>query len=207
MDLSYLELNENKIKLLPASFFWRDPLEVAFDLIGKLLIKEDKQKLIIRLVEVEAYRGLSDPASHAYRGKTKRNSIMFEEPGHLYVYFNYGMYWLANVVCHKSPNEAGAVLLRGAIPLKGIELMRKRREKNKKNLTDTELLSGPGKICQALGIDGKYYGKYLGQKKKARSDIYLGSDGVEPKDVIQTTRIGINVGKEFLWRFCVKDFQ
>jgi DNA-3-methyladenine glycosylase len=207
MDQKYLQLNEDKIKPLKPEFFYRDPLDVAYDLIGKLLIKTGQNPLIVRLVEVEAYRGKKDPASHAYKGVTKRNKIMFQEPGHLYVYFNYGMYWLANVVCHKEKNEAGAVLLRAAIPLIGIEQMRQARRKHNPKVTIKSLTNGPGKLCQALGIDKSHYGEFLAVKKGYENKFLLASDCTKPKDVIQTGRIGIKKASDLPWRFCVKDCE
>ena len=130
---------------LPRSFYERDSREVAPDLLNKILVGRGASG---RIVEVEAYIGSIDPGSHAYRGKTQRNAVMFGPAGHLYVYFTYGMHWCSNAVCGPV-GEAQAVLLRALAPIDGIEVMYERRLKAKK---DTDLCSGPAKLCQALGI-------------------------------------------------------
>ncbi len=107
-------------------------------------------RLAARIVEVEAYRGSDDAGSHAYRGMTPRTTVMFGPPGHLYVYFTYGMHWCANVVATKD-SDAAAVLLRAAAPVDGIEVMRERRVKARR---DRDLLAGPARLCQAFGISG-----------------------------------------------------
>ncbi|MHB8244919.1 MAG: DNA-3-methyladenine glycosylase [Acidimicrobiales bacterium] len=143
-----------------------DPVEVAQSLLGKVLSTGEpalgpntcsEGEVAGRIVEVEAYRGGDDPASHAFRGKTARNKSMFERPGLLYVYFTYGMHYCCNVVCHPV-GSAGAVLIRALEPLRGLELMTLRRSKSRpgsvaeRSLTASDLCSGPGKLCQALGI-------------------------------------------------------
>ena len=111
----------------------------------------------MRIVEVEAYEGADDPASHAYRGPTPRNAVMFGPPGQLYVYFTYGMHWCANVVCGPV-GEATAVLLRAGAPLRGLDGHAGRPPGGR---TDRDLCSGPAKLCQALGIDGSFDGADL----------------------------------------------
>jgi DNA-3-methyladenine glycosylase len=133
---------------LPRSFYARPATEVAPDLLGHVLVRRlpDGTRLAARLVEVEAYEP-DDPGSHAFRGMTTRNEVMFGPPGHLYVYFTYGMHFCMNAVSRRA-GEGSAVLLRAGEPLEGIEEMRARRGRDR----DAELCSGPGRFTQALAI-------------------------------------------------------
>lgn len=136
-------------RALPRSFFDRPVLDVAPDLLGRLLVhRTDDGPTVLRITEVEAYDGGEDPGSHAYRGRTPRNSAMFGPPGHLYVYFTYGMHHCVNVVCG-SEGKASAVLLRAGEIVEGIDLARTRRPGAKR---DTELAQGPARLTVALGI-------------------------------------------------------
>ncbi len=181
---------------LPASFYRRDPLAVAPDLLGKVLVHGHRAG---RIVEVEAYRGTDDPASHAFRGPTPRTEVMFGPPGRLYVYFSYGLHWCANVVAH-DPGGVGAVLVRALEPLRGVEAMREARPAARR---DVDLANGPAKLCQALGIDGSHDGLDL---TKADGGITLLDDGSPPPDEPTTgPRVGISVAVEHPWRFSVPD--
>ena len=174
------------------SFFAADPLDVAPALLGKLLVVGSRWG---RIVEVEAYRGQEDPGSHGYRGVTPRTEVMYGPPGHLYVYFSYGMHWCANVVC--GPNgTCGAVLLRSLEPLGGIEEMFERRPAARR-LRD--LCSGPAKLCQALGIDGAHDGIDLVAPASA---VEVRDDGWEVPGYGQSVRIGLSSGKgeDLPWR-------
>ncbi|HUB40615.1 MAG TPA: DNA-3-methyladenine glycosylase [Streptosporangiaceae bacterium] len=145
---------------LPREFFGRPATEVAPDLLGCVLWHDSPEGLVaVRLVEVEAYQGSSDPASHAFRGQTARNAVMFGPPGHVYVYFTYGMHFCANLVC-QPPGQAEAVLLRAAEVVAGEELAAERRIRengrapgNGRTLRVIDLARGPARLCQALGID------------------------------------------------------
>ncbi len=130
----------------------RDPLAVAPALLGWELVRTDPagKRRSGRIVEVEAYRGETDPASHAYRGPTPRTEAMFGPAGHLYVYRSYGIHWCANVVCG-DVGTAAAVLVRALEPIEGIEAMFDDRPKAR---TVVDLASGPGKLCAALRITG-----------------------------------------------------
>lgn len=183
---------------LPRSFYLRPTLRIAKDLLGKHIVRIYRgERLIGRIVEVEAYRGSIDPASHAFRGMTKRNEVMFSEGGHLYVYFTYGMHFCANVVTQKD-GIAEAVLIRGVEPVRGTEVMRKLRGKN---VSDTNLTNGPAKFCKAFAIKRRDNGLSL-----LDTTIYLTSGASVPKGKIGvSTRIGIREGTEKPWRFFVKD--
>ncbi len=150
-----------------------------------------------RIVEVEAYVGEADPASHAFRGRTPRNATMFGPAGHLYVYFTYGMHFCANVVTG-APGIAEAVLLRALHPIDGIEEMQLARPAATR---ETDLCSGPAKLCQALGIDRTTDGVDLCGRD---APVRLLDDGTPPPDEpLVTTRVGIRVATERPWRFAV----
>jgi DNA-3-methyladenine glycosylase len=151
----------------------------------------------VRIVEVEAYRGSADPASHAFRGPTRRNRTMFGPPGGLYVYFSYGMHWCANVVC-ELPGDAGAVLLRAGEPVLGVGSMQARRPAARR---DRDLASGPARLCQALGIDGTLDGTDL-----RAGPVWIRDDGVAPPATpVVTPRVGITRATEARWRWVVPD--
>lgn len=182
------------LKKLPRSFYLRPTITVAQDLLGKYIIRKlGRQRLIGKIVETEAY-GERDPASHSYRGKTKRNEVMFWEGGHLYVYFTYGMHFCANVVT--GPEGRGeAVLIRAVEPIDGIEAMVKKRT----TPLLTTLTDGPAKFCQAFGIGRKENGIDL-----LGDEIYITNGERIPRSRIgKSIRIGITNGKEKKWRFFV----
>ncbi len=181
------------------AFFARDPLELAPELLNTVLTVDDPLAggLAARIVEVEAYHGSVDPGSHAFRGRTARNAVMFGPPGHLYVYFTYGMHWCANVVAD-TPDDAGAVLLRAAVPIRGVETMRLRRPAARR---DVDLCRGPANLCRAFGITGAANGADL-----CRGPIALVDDGTPPPErPLVTTRVGLGAGRgdELPWRFAV----
>lgn len=184
------------MRAVPRRFYRRDSPIVAPELLNKILVCGERAG---RIVEVEAYAGAADAASHGYRGRTRRNATMFGEAGRLYVYFTYGMHWCANVVCGKE-GEAGATLLRALSPLNGLDGMRAVRPAARR---DRDLCSGPGKLCQALGISGVHDG----------ADVVSGAQGVRilddgtlpPEKPGQGTRIGISAANEVPWRWWVPD--
>ncbi len=187
---------------LGRSFCGRDALEVAPDLLHKLLVTRDGR--VGRIVEVEAYRGEEDPASHAFRGRTARNAVMYGPPGHLYVYFSYGVHWCANVVCGPV-GSAQAVLLRALDPVDGLPLMRQARWRDQRRQDDRDLCRGPGRLCQALGIDKGFDGEDL---VAVGSRLWLADDGLAPPvRPLATPRVGISVGTDRLWRFSVDGHQ
>ena len=170
-------------------------LDVAPTLLG-LTLQVGKRSG--RIVEVEAYEGADDPASHAARGRTDRNAVMFGPAGRLYVYRIYGMHWCANVVCGPE-GEPGAVLIRAIEPLTGESAMWRDRPKAKKS---RDLGSGPGKLCAALAITGDHNAVNL---LSARSPVRLGPGGEEAQlgAIATGPRIGITKAVERPWRFAV----
>jgi len=183
-------------RILGRGFYSRPTVRVAKELLGKYLVVNKNGRTVSgKIVEVEAYRGPYDPASHAYRGMTPRNKIMFGEAGHAYVYFTYGMYYCLNVITERKGFPAG-VLIRALEPTDGIALMKRRRKKDDVR----ELTSGPGKLCQAMGIDKSLYGADLTGKT-----IYVEDRGEKEGRIVSAHRIGIDEGKEKKWRFYLKD--
>ncbi|MYJ82036.1 MAG: DNA-3-methyladenine glycosylase [Acidimicrobiaceae bacterium] len=181
---------------LPRSFYARGALEVAPELLNKVLVAPDGRAG--RIVEVEAYRGTDDPGSHSFRGMTRRNATMFGPPGRLYVYFTYGMHWCANVVAEPD-GVAAAVLLRALTPLDGLDAMYAARGPAARR--DRDLCSGPAKLTQALGIDGALDGADLAAADRG---VTIVDDGrLPPPEPAVTTRIGLSNGAELPWRFCV----
>ena len=191
-----------RARRLPKPFYARDALTVARALIGCLFVHEGPAgRLAVRLIEVEAYRGTIDPGSHGYRGPTPRTETMYGPPGHLYVYFTYGMHWCANVVCARA-GVCEAVLLRAGEPVLGIDTMRRLRGDV---ASDHLIASGPARLCQAMGIDRRHDGASLlrgGSFWCAEDDA---TDDLRHGEVAQTTRIGLAKGRgdDIPWRFVV----
>lgn len=153
-----------------------------------------------KIVEVEAYLGEKDPASHAYRGKTKRNEVMFREGGHLYVYFTYGMHYCCNVVTEKR-GMGRAVLLRAVEPLAGVEEMTQNRHFTGGRMKLRDLTNGPAKLCQAFAISKRDNGTDL-----LGDEIFIvRGEKIRRSSIRATERIGITNGKEHRWRFYIKE--
>lgn len=184
--------------VLPSTFYDRPTLDVAADLIGKVLVHTSRGRRTSGvIVEVEAYIGESDPACHAAPGPTKRNAPLYGPPGRAYVYLNYGMHYLVNAVTEREGFPA-AVLIRALEPLEGIPAMRRRR--GRPGLADHRLCSGPGNLTVALGIGPRNH----------RADLSKGSLLIEdhafaPRPLAWSPRIGIRVGTEHLWRCVAAD--
>ncbi|MEX0656309.1 MAG: DNA-3-methyladenine glycosylase [Nitrosopumilaceae archaeon] len=181
------------MKILPRSFYGRDTVKVAKDLLGKTLVRKiDGYTLAGIITETEAYRYKDDPASHANRGITERNKAMFGEVGKAYVYFTYGMYYCFNVVAKSQRVDAGAILIRALEPQIGIpKMIRNRKTTHLSNLT-----SGPGKLTQSLKITKAQYGEDLAK----HSTLYI-TEGVLPSKVVLGPRIGIRTATDKLWNF------
>jgi DNA-3-methyladenine glycosylase len=180
---------------VPRSFYRRDPREVAPQLLNKILRGDDGCSA--RIVEVEAYCGAFDEAAHSFRGRTPRTATMFGPAGHLYVYFTFGMHWCANAVCG-ADGEGVAVLLRAAEPLAGIERMRERRPRARRN---RDLCSGPARLCQAFAISGADDGTDL-----VKGGYRIVDDGTPPPiDPVVGPRVGISRAVDAPWRWYVPD--
>jgi len=183
--------------LVTLSFFNRPTLEVLENLMGMVLVHKSKEGLFSgSIVEAEAYRGEDDPASFAFRGRTKRSEMLYGPPGRAFIYVTYGIHHMLNIITEKEGFPAG-VLIRAVEPREGIALMMERRKTN--DLLN--ICSGPAKLCQAFRLDLSLNGAML---FSSRSPLYL-KEGDRPKKLIWKPRIGIRKGKDKLWRSCVKD--
>lgn len=176
----------------------RPAVQLAPRLLGAVLVSTvGDAEVAIRLTEVEAYEGLDDPASHAFRGPTRRTGVMFGPAGHLYCYFTYGMHWCANAVCGDE-GEGLAVLLRAVAPLTGLEEMRAARKLKVRR--EHDLCSGPAKLCQAFGVTGVHDGADIVDGQ----DILIVDDGTAPpRRPGNSVRIGLTAGAEHPWRWFV----
>jgi len=184
------------VKALARTFYSRDTVKVAKDLLGKMLVRKIGNKTIAGIItETEAYRHKDDPASHAFRGLTERNKIMFGQVGRAYVYFTYGMHFCVNAVARSENYEAGAVLIRAVKPIEGISFMKK----NRKTDMISNLANGPAKLTQALKITKKQYGEDLAKI----SSLYI-TKGYERKKIIANPRVGIKNGNDKLWNFKIQ---
>lgn len=185
------------MKILARSFYDRDTVDVAKDLLGKILVRKIDGNIISGIIaETEAYRYKDDPASHTYGGMTERNKAMFGQVGRAYVYFTYGMHYCVNAVARSPDYEAGAVLIRSLVPKKGMNFMSEQRKTN--NISN--LTNGPAKLTQALKITKKEYGEDLTK----RSGLYV-IEGLEIKksEILSGPRIGIKKANEKMWNFTI----
>jgi DNA-3-methyladenine glycosylase len=204
--------------LISRDFFVRPSVEVAPDLLGCVLEHETADGLVaVELTEVEAYAGRSDPASHAYRGKTARNAVMFGPPGHAYVYFTYGMHFCVNMVCLGEAGSASAVLLRAGRIIAGEGLARARRTRGTTAIAPRDLARGPARLCQALAIDRSQDGADVvsagsplrmlsAAGNPARSAVLAPGDGTlilpaTPRRIVTGPRVGVSSAAEIPWRF------
>lgn len=186
---------------LPESFYARDTVEVARDLIGKALVRRDGNQVISGIIiETEAYRGEEDLACHCRAGRTPRTEIMYGPAGRAYVYLIYGMYWLLNIVT-EGEGDPGAVLIRAIDPTRGLEIIAKRRiGQPRKNWTN-----GPGKLSLAMNIQGDLNGSNV---CSANGALYITEgDVISPSDIQASARVGLEAVPEPWrskpWRFMV----
>jgi DNA-3-methyladenine glycosylase len=187
-------------RLLTRRFYLRSPDLVGRELLGKVLCRRlDGEWLSGRIVETEAYFGLDDPAAHAFAGKTARNAVLFGPPGFSYVYFIYGMHSCLNVSCEPD-GQAGSVLIRALEPLSGLETMAQLRGLPA-GAKPSLLTSGPGRLCQALGITRAAQNGL--DVTSTKSDLQILDDGFRPASIVATPRIGIRKAVERLHRFVV----
>ena len=183
-------------------FYMRDAVTVGKDILGKIIVKKtaDGRMMSGRITEVEAYMGITDKASHSYGGRrTKRTEVMYKEGGYSYVFLIYGMYECFNVTAGRE-GDPQAVLIRGVEPLENKNLMQEKRKVKK----EKDISNGPGKLTKALGITKEDNGADL----TAGENIWLEDDGYKVKDIVETTRIGIDYAEEDAlkpWRFYIKD--
>jgi DNA-3-methyladenine glycosylase len=192
-------------KLLRRAFFNRDPRIVSCELLGKLIVRRDGRKQLAgRIVEVEAYLGADDLAAHAAAGHTARNAVLWGPPGHSYVYFIYGVHYCLNISCLPE-GEAGCVLIRALEPVSGIAEMAKARELADIDYTSMrdlrKLASGPGKLCEALGITRPRDNDK--DMLSPESDLQVISDGFRVEEVAVTPRIGITKSAEMPLRYLI----
>jgi len=186
---------------LPTKFYARPAAEVARSLLGHILVSDvggARRRTAGRIVEVEAYVGPHDPASHAYgHRRTPRNEPMYGPPGTAYVYFTYGMHWCLNAVTDAEDYPA-AVLIRALEPLAGLETMRRRRGEG---IADGQLCSGPARLCQALGVTGKLNGARLqkGVLRIVRNRLW------RREVIVKGPRVGITRALDWPLRFSFRD--
>jgi DNA-3-methyladenine glycosylase len=193
-------------KPLSRAFYDRDPRRVSRELLGKVLVRKERGKLLAaRVVEVEAYLGVDDPAAHSFAGRTLRNAVLFGPPGYAYVYFIYGNHYCLNVSCLPD-GVAGGILFRAVEPLMGIKQMALSRNVSINSTRDSardlkKLTSGPGRLAEAFGITRERdNGKDL---TNARSDLFIADDGYRVVGVLTTPRIGITKAAGLPLRYIV----
>jgi DNA-3-methyladenine glycosylase len=192
-------------KLLRRAFFNRDPRIVARELLGNLIVRrEGRKQLAGRIVEVEAYLGAGDLAAHAAAGHTARNAVLWGPPGHAYVYFIYGVHYCLNISCLPE-GEAGCILIRALEPVSGLRDMAEARGLADLDLTSMrdlrKLASGPGKLCEALGITRPRDNDK--DMLSPKSDLQVMSDGFRVQEVAITQRIGITKAAELPLRYVI----
>jgi DNA-3-methyladenine glycosylase len=186
--------------LLSRSSFDRPAPQVAPALLGRVLEHRTPDGVVsVALTEVEAYAGAVDPASHAYRGRTRRNAVMFGPPGHAYVYFTYGMHFCVNLVCLPA-GTAEAVLLRAGAVIDGLPLARRRRVTSR---AGTDLARGPALLCQALAIDRTQDGADVCDPASPLRILEAGPGGGGPRRVRSGPRVGVREGADVAWRFWI----
>lgn len=200
-------------RILPATFYARDPRIVARELLGKILVRTLSsraagKRLTGRIVEVEVYLGEGDLAAHSAAGKTERNQVLFGPPGHAYIYFIYGMHYCLNFSCMPE-GHAGCVLLRALQPMEGLAEMARNRglapERLRSNSGLRLLTSGPGRLCEALSITRE---RLNGQELYAKSSpLKIVDDGWSPEHIAESARIGISKSPHMPLRYFIMGIE
>jgi DNA-3-methyladenine glycosylase len=191
----------SKQSILPRRFYLHPPDAVSRNLLGKLIVRNlDGERLTGRIVELEAYFGLDDPASHTFIGKTERNAVLFGPPGVAYVYFIYGMHYCLNISCEPE-GQAGGILIRALEPVEGLETMARLR-KLPANAKPQLLTTGPGRLCQALGITRAGHNGL--DVTSPASELQVLDDGFRPEAIEATPRIGISKAADRPHRFIIR---
>jgi DNA-3-methyladenine glycosylase len=194
-----------RARLVAREFFNRNPRQVGRELLGKIIVRAAGRKLLAgRIVEVEAYLGAGDAAAHAVAGRTRRNYVLFGPPGHAYIYFIYGVHYCLNISCMPD-GEAGCVLIRALEPLAGIPEMARARDLESLDPASVrdlrKLLSGPGKLCEALGITRPR--DNAKDMLSPQSDLQVRDDAFRPVEILTTPRIGITKSAEMPLRYLI----
>jgi DNA-3-methyladenine glycosylase len=200
-----LPRSTTQLDILPRDFFARRSVAVAPDLLGCLLSHQTAEGLVtVRLTEVEAYSGESDPASHAFRGRTARNAVMYGPPGHAYVYFTYGMHFCVNLVCQPE-GDPSAVLLRAGEVVDGVPLASARRSRRSRSGTvhrERDLARGPALLCEALGIDRSHNGADV-CTPASPLQAAAPAKPVPGADISTGPRVGVSRAADVPWRFWI----
>lgn len=188
--------------MLSENFYKTDALKLAQDLLGKLLIRNtDEGQIVCRIIETEAYMGVTDKAAHSYGGKrTARTKTMYLPGGHAYVYFIYGMHYCLNIIANEIDIPEG-VMIRAVQPISGLELIRENRGRTLVKIED--FTNGPGKLCKSMKIDKELNGECLYMSK----NLYLEDDGYSGFNIIACPRINIDYAEEYKekpWRFFIE---
>jgi DNA-3-methyladenine glycosylase len=201
-QLNHPERAQDRGQLLPREFFARPSVQVAPDLLGCVISHSTPEGLVaVMLVEVEAYAGEADPASHAFRGRTARNAVMYGPPGHAYVYFTYGMHFCVNLVCEPE-SHASAVLLRAGRVIDGVPLARARRSAGARQQREVDLARGPARLCEAMAIDRSQDGADVADPGSALR-AFAPRAAVRPADISTGPRVGISRAADVPWRYWI----
>ncbi len=191
---------------LDRDFFNRETITVAKELLGKFLVTDlEEGRVVGKIIETEAYMGIDDLACHASKGETPRTKVLFQEVGHLYVYLNYGIFWLTNVVAH-TPAGVGGILLRAAEIIEGQNVAIERIKKNKFVKVNDKIATGPGKLSVAFGINGDFHS--LDFTKSDKIHIEDRGKSVFERNIIAAKRVGVDYAKhckDYPWRFYIKN--